>query len=278
MAASRPACASTAASSAWRSASAARSRRSSATRRARSARSTSRAASRSAARACLRAASRSRCAASAERRCLAVSPLGPPLRGRLALGGPPLRGRFALGGPRRARLRGRDGERVSEPSAEPDVAQLAHQPAVAHLPAGVVVERRCVQRVGDPLERRRAELVAAGTQQAPRRVHQVADGAALLIGGRTQVARVSPARQHAGLRLAQCVAGAQQPIDLGAAGADQLVDRPRRHRRLAQGRDRRRLLALARRPQRAHQRRAFRDEPVQRHAVEVVELHAHHCR
>ena len=158
------------------------------------------------------------------------------------------------------------------------MAQLAHQAAVVHLSAGVVVERRGVQRVSDPLERRRAELLTAGAQQAPRRVHQVIDGAALPIGGGAQVARIRAARQDAGLRLAQRVAGAQQRIDLGAPAADQLVDRPRRHRGLAQGRNRSRLFALARRPQRAHQRGAFRDEPIERHAVEVVELHAHHCR
>src|SRR5581483_7015903 len=87
--------------------------------------------------------------------------------------------RFALRGRRRtSRDRGR------RPGAEADVLALALEPAVRHLLASVVIERRGMERVADPLDDRWAELIAVRGEQTPRGRDQLVHGLALAIDGR----------------------------------------------------------------------------------------------
>src|SRR5437764_1092129 len=91
----------------------------------------------------------------------------PRLRAATRAIGPRALGRSAIGrllrcfpGGRRASGSGRRGRGARE--AEPDVAQLMLEPAVRDLSARIVVERRGMQRVRDPVDDRRAQLVAVG--------------------------------------------------------------------------------------------------------------------
>jgi len=118
------------------------------------------------------------------------------------------------------------GEARNLAEAETDVAQLAFEAARAHLLAGVLVEGGGMQRVGDALQRGRAQLVAIGAEQATRGVDEGVDGVALARPGLAQRAGVTAPGEQVGLRGAHRVAGREELGHGAPLRAHELVDRP----------------------------------------------------
>jgi hypothetical protein len=86
--------------------------------------------------------------------------------------------------------------------------------------------------------------------------------------------RVAPAGHQLGVGEAQRIAGGKQLVDGATLAANELVDRPRGHRRLAQPGDLLGLLASPFAAQRLGQRTACVDEAGEGEAVEIIDVHA----
>ena len=130
-----------------------------------------------------------------------------------------------------------------------------------------------MQRVGHPLEGGRAELVALRGQQAPGDLDELSDRLALSGQSVPERAGVPAAGQKLRLGGPSGVAGLVQFGHGATLGADQLVDRPGRKRRLAQSRHRLGLFTLTRLPQRFGQRGPLGDEALEGKPVEIVSIH-----
>lgn len=102
-----------------------------------------------------------------------------------------------------------------------------------------------------------------------RAIDQTIDRGSLAIAGGAQGRPVATAGKKIRLGVSQRVPGGEQLRDRRALRADELVDRPRCDRWLAQGRNRGRLVAPSVRAQRAGQRATLGDEALERQAVEV---------
>src|SRR5947209_18882164 len=137
------------------------------------------------------------------------------------------------------------------------MAQLARQAAIPHISPGPFVDRRRVKRFRDLLELRRTELVALRAEQAPGFRQESVESAALALRGLSQQARVGLAREDIGLGPLERVTRLEQGVALPHLRPDQLVDRPRRDRRLVELGDRGRLVAAALLPQALGQRVAL---------------------
>jgi hypothetical protein len=85
------------------------------------------------------------------------------------------------------------------------VAQLALEATLADLVAGGVVEGGGVQRVGDPLERGGAQVVAVGAEQAARGLDEPADGVALARPGLAQRTRTASPASNSSCVASRCV-------------------------------------------------------------------------
>ena len=80
--------------------------------------------------------------------------------------------------------------------AEARVPKLALQTTPAGEAAGLVVQCRGAERLRDPLQRRRAELVPGGAEQAPCLARQLIDRTVNLLATGPQSPRVAVAGQH----------------------------------------------------------------------------------
>jgi hypothetical protein len=95
----------------------------------------------------------------------------------------------------------------AEASAEADMAKLALQAPFADQLAGIVVQSGGVQCLGDPIEDHTTGLVPVGAEQATGLVEQRLDRRSLALGGLAQCGRLGTSGEHAGLGVAQRVAG-----------------------------------------------------------------------
>ncbi len=159
------------------------------------------------------------------------------------------------------------------PDSQTDVAQLALQPSLVHPRAGVGVECCRGERLTDPLEHARARRQPLGAQQGAGGLHERRHRGPFVLGGLAEGAGARPPGEHLGLHRREGVAGREQLVELAWVLADELVDGPRGHRRFAQGRDRRGLVAAPGGPQLAGEGGALGDEALEGQAVELAGVH-----
>ena len=158
--------------------------------------------------------------------------------------------------------------------AQPDVAQLALEPAPAHVLAGLFLERGGMHGGGDALDDRGAELVPVGGEQTAGGGYECIDFRPLVLTGRAHSICVAATGDDVLLSTAQGVPRREQLVQSLRLRTDELIDGPRRDRWLAQARDRRCLLAVTVRAQRPRTRGALGPKLVKRQRVEVVDVHA----
>jgi hypothetical protein len=154
--------------------------------------------------------------------------------------------------------------------SKPNMARLAGQATVTDEGARALVYRRRVERRGHSVKHRLRELVPLRAQKSARRLRKLIDGRALALGGLTQGGRVSAPGKQLRLRALKLIAGFEQGRDRAALRPDELVDRPRGDRWLAEARDLGCLLAPPLTAQRFGKRSAFRYELIEREPVEIV--------
>jgi hypothetical protein len=153
------------------------------------------------------------------------------------------------------------------------MAQLALQPAVLHGAPCLIVECCGMQRGGDPIDDRTAELVSLRCQQPSRGVYKRVDCSALTLGGFVQCTRATSARENLLMRFPQRVTGAEQLAHRSPLRSDELVDRPPSRRRFLQPGYLGRGLTLTLAAQRARQLCPLGDEAIERQPVKVVDFH-----
>ena len=151
--------------------------------------------------------------------------------------------------------------------------KLALQAAVLHAGAGVVVERGGMERLRDLLELGRSERVAIRAQEALSPLYEVLGESALGLDGLPEPGRIAAALDQLGLGFLKGIARLEEGVKVTALRADDLIDRPRGERGLAELRDRGRLIALTVLAQPPSQRIALLGKTLERKTVEVAGLH-----
>jgi hypothetical protein len=91
-----------------------------------------------------------------------------------------------------------------------------------------LVQSGSLERLRDPLERGRAELVSVGVEQSPGHVDELAHGLALASQSFAQRVASSLPGEQLGLSTPNSVARVEQLGDGTALGPDELIDRPGR--------------------------------------------------
>jgi len=127
-----------------------------------------------------------------------------------------------------------------------------------------------VERLGYPVERGPRGLVPVRAQKARGCACELVHRLALSLRRLAQGAHLATSGEELRLRELELVARVEQGGDRGPLGADELVDRPRRDRRLAERGDACRLVLSPVAAQRLRERSALGDEAIEGQAVEVA--------